>query len=482
MKKICICLLILLSSLPFISKTIFKTSQTFMFTRPAYQNVGAYFHLWKKIIADTESPDYALQALFLHQHSICNKHTDQFFLLHCQNVLSVAGDATDPSLLNTRDIRAEWLGLPSTFSGKFTVHPSQEQTFVQIVVKKNLYFWFPYNFFKTWWVSLSIPFVHVRNNLHFTTFDTQNPGTGFPHNLTDAFTQPAWCFGKMDHRSRTKNRLAEIRFTLGNVFLNHDDFLLASYSALSFPLAKKQRPNFIFSPFGGANGHIDWVFGFLLELPCYEDCPAIKSIFFATLENHFLLKNHQWRALDIRHPIGTHNEYSRYLLLRLPNDPTTVPAVNIFTERVQVRPFNIVDLATGFRFEKDAFNVEAGYHLWAHQSEQIKLLRSNCEGTRPLIEQFGIAGSGTGSASQSSINQQVDDPSGQFVTLLRDHLDLSSGASRGGFTQGAYIALGYLYEGVKHRYFGSLGVFYDKPNTNTALEYWAVWVKFGGEF
>ena len=174
-------------------------------------------------------------------------------------------------------------------------------------------------------------------------------------------------------------------------------------------------------------------------------------------------------------------QWSRYLLLRREGEINTVPAVNILTQRARVKPYNMVDLSTGFKFKKDTTEVEIGYDLWAKHSERVTPLRPCCASLPFPITEYGIAGTATSSANESTITTLAeDDP--EFVHLKERDLNFHSAASRGGFTNRIHAAAGYTYCGESHDIFFGGGIFYEHPHTNIALENWGLWFKFVDEF
>src|SRR4051794_39105202 len=89
------------------------TSRSFMFTRPANQNIGMFQSGWHNIQSDDFGPGgIKFQVIPFYQDSRKNCKTAHYFLPCAKNNFLVAGDDYFDEIFS-RDIRAEWLGLPS---------------------------------------------------------------------------------------------------------------------------------------------------------------------------------------------------------------------------------------------------------------------------------------------------------------------------------------------------------------------------------
>jgi len=162
-------------------------------------------------------------------------------------------------------------------------------------------------------------------------------------------------------------------------------------------------------------------------------------------------------------------------MVRLPDETTTIPGVNVLTQSVKVHPYSFFNLAGGFAFNTCHTSLEFGYSLWTHVSERIKFCRPGCDKELPRIEYFGLAGAEPGtSANASTISEQApDDP--VFITLKQNDLLPLSGSGRGAFTQSLHAAFGYISDYV----FVGIGGFFEQPTNNTALKQWGIWGTLG---
>ena len=131
-----------------------NSNQSFMFTKPAYYNVTASQAFWHNIIY-CNPPEMATSFQFInfYQASSDNPNTNkshkisQYFLMKDRYQLSVKGDDLVTQVGQERDIRAEWLQLPSDFNGTFSLFPEQKQIAFVADVKQDFRYCFDKNGF-----------------------------------------------------------------------------------------------------------------------------------------------------------------------------------------------------------------------------------------------------------------------------------------------------------------------------------------------
>lgn len=443
----------------------YHTSQSFLQTRPIYHNQAA-LNEWAHIRAvksECSTGSWLILPMFQSSNEPCNdKNITSYFLLNCKPKILIAGDNTPQA--NDRDVRAEWLNLPSDFVGTMTLEPEQKQAGIMFALNKDLKEWITWEVFKSWWIEFQLPFVYQQNNLGLKQITATKVPSSFegPKNLYEAFAQSEWDFAKMDNCSRRKIGFAEFRLIAGATYKTCNDFLFAYTGTFSIPMSTRANPDYLFTPTLGGNGHCEIGLELNFELPLHEKDAYGKCLLFFNVQDHYYLPRHQWRTLDLQK-----KQWSRYLLLRKENSETTIPAVNIFTQRVRVRPFNTVDLSTGLRIESTCTHLELGYNLWGHSSQHLEFTEPWCEKTPGIITQYGIAGTGTSSASTSTISKQGVNDS-VFVHLKTSDLDLDSGASKEGFTSKIHVSF-------THNNAVTFGGFYEWAHTNTSLENWGFW-------
>lgn len=464
-----------------------KTGQSFMFTRPVYQNIAAQRSLMH-IFTNCTQGDYGgtgeVVPLFFEamKDGEFNRKAARYFFFNYQQTLLVQGDDL-PNGAPLRDVRAEWFGLSSNYNGTITIKPRQRQFGVWIEYQQDVNRFIDWELLENAFVSIAFPIQYIQNNLHLTE-DVVSSSTTSLKTMKEALQRPELKYGKIGG-SKSKVGLAEIMIKAGAYFLRRKGFEIYLYSHLVIPTAKSQNMEFIFDPFLGYNGHICWGSGGNIQLPLNDNTDDYIVAFFFGAENVAAFSNHQKRVFDIRF-----KPWSRYLLLNSDHGEINVSATQVFTRDVTVHPRNFVDIATGFRWYTDTFELELGYSLWAHGRETIHF-HNDC-----FDQKWGIAGVGTmvndmgitvgRTASKSAIDFQAPDDVNPctgdpiFVPIQIFNLNFKSNASRSTLSHRVYLAGGYCIEpACGPQGFLGLGCYADLPSDNASLAGWGFWLKAG---
>jgi hypothetical protein len=465
----------------------FYSSQTFMYNKPVYQNIGASSFEWRSLIANKESNNgFAARVTPIYQQSLTNITTSNkklarqsYFLIDCKQEILVAGDNAPASVKNVRDVRAEWLGLSPSYQGKLTFHPEQKQFGLILSLNQDVKNWIDSDFVKSWWLDITCPVVYMLNKLNPCESAIENIPNGMT--LIQALQQGTWNYGKIYTDSHKRWALGEIDLMWGSWWEREHDFLLQYYTGFIIPGTHRQRAEYLFDSAIGSNGHFGFLVGCNLELPLTDECNDCACKLFANADLHYLFPRKEHRTFDL---IGNHandaqgKQWSRFLILR-PNNVAHAPdepGVNILTQKVSVHPYSFFNLATGAMLVTKNVQIELAYTLWAHPTEHIRWIRPSCEQLPHRIEEYGIAGPTAGhSASNSTIAEQASDDT-VFTTLHQEQLDQRSGASRSECLQGVHGGIGVYCAGGA---FVGIGGFYETPMNNAALEQWGIWATLG---
>jgi hypothetical protein len=446
-------------------------SQSFMFTRPIYQNIAA------QMAGDWVDLEYekigclgfSAQVIPLYQHSIHSKDPAQYFLLNQKTSLVFKGDGTpDPEL---RDVRAEWFGLPNDFVGTFSVMPKQKQFGVWFEFNKDLATFSCNEYFKSLWVAIAFPFQSVENNLQPGELLVSGRATTFPHDIIEALNQTTYRYAKIRDHKKRKSALAELYFKLGTTFMNRDGFIIGLYSMLVMPTYGHQDPEYTFNPFLGHNRHFGFGTGVNFQLPLNSDIHCRLISLFFNIENLYFLRNYQKRTLDL-----CFKPWSRYLLFNKIDGTTNIPGVNVLTRKVKVNPFNFVDLTAGFRLQTGWVEAEIGYDLWAHGDEQIKLKKPFPK------DMYGIAGNAAGTTASKSTIEKLAPDDADFVAITEFDINRLTGSARAATVHRAHLAFGATHDQCSFILSWNLGGFIEIPQEDTALKNWGVWGKVAGTF
>lgn len=460
-------------------------AQSFMFTRPIYQNSAAQkSEFWHDAVYNKQGCFLtSVQVLPLFQQSITPQPAARYFLINHKNTLVFKGDAVPPFNPNDRDVRAEWLRLPADFVGTFSLEPHQKQGGIWFEVNHDLKKYIHHDYFKALWIAAAFPFQVVENQLQLGERVIATNTNQQPNTIIQAFNDSRLSFGKITPGKKRTFSVAEVYLKLGTTFLNRDGFQIGVYGGTIFPLFGHQNPEFMFSPMLGHDRHFGFLSGADFQLPLNSDTQSHIIAFIFSIENQFFLRNFQRRSFDLRF-----KPWSRYMLLNKNDGTKNISAINALSPRCKVQPFNFLDMTIGFRVQSHGLEAEVGYNLWAHPSEQIQL-------EKPFPIKFGIAGDGTlvpgtnigATASASTINNlaPIDrDKNGNptFVPIHEYDLDFKSAAARDALVHHAYASVAYwITIGYSAFFFGVAG-YIEISQKNTALSNWGVWGKLGGSF
>ena len=122
--------------------------------------------------------------------------------------------------------------------------------------------------------------------------------TTAPANLTQAFAQEAWNYGKVDG-SQKITRLADIELLVGYEFINEATHHTNAYLGLVIPTGNKAKGVYLAEPMVGNGGHFGVMYGGTLEIQMSHDEDFIVT---TRIDGNFryLFQNTQMRAVDLK--------------------------------------------------------------------------------------------------------------------------------------------------------------------------------------
>lgn len=459
-------------------------ANSFMFPHPAIFDVAREQAMWHNFMYNKKGDMRAAMQLipFFQKSTVSDDPINKqagYFLPTCKSIILIAGD--DAGMDLTRDVRAEWINLPSNFSGVMKVSPQQEQYGVVVELNQDVAKFTDNTFLDYFWFSFTLPVLTVKNNMNIRQGELSNTGTSFssPHDIVQAFNQCEWQFAKINGEMK-KTGYGEFKCKLGGVLYAKDGFEIDFYELISIPTSGKSNSEFIFSPFLGNNGHWAIGSGVNFQFPVTRFDAHTPLLVFMNIEHQFLLHQDHFRTFDLKG-----KPWSRYMLYNSADgSQVNVPGVNILTQYVHVKPDSFVDFEMGFRIQFHCFEAEVAYDLWAHGNERIEYKHEVCPDCEQQVDftKFGIAGSSAGtSASNSFINTQApNDPS--FVALRPSDLDRGSAASHAAICNRIHGSLGWAYVGSTFAGFVNFGGYGEFSQSNAALNLWGLWGKVGASF
>jgi len=477
MKKYLILLLLVFFPAYHIKAKREEFAHSFMYTKPGFYDVVMEQALWHDIAYNKKSSKkIGLQAIPFFQQSMPLDKNTRYFLINGKEELLVAGDDT-PFIL-TRDVRAEWIGLPNDFSGILSVKPKQQQKGCMFEYHQDLRPWIDIMVLRDMYVTFFMTISETDNSINLCQTNIANPSSEFPHNIAEAFNQPSWCFSRITNAKKEVG-VAELRIKIGSSYISEESFQLNYYSIIAIPTGNKQDAQIMFESVNGNNHHLGIGAGINIQAPLNQDLTNYAFCFFLDLESVILIRNKQFRTYDL-----FDKPWSRFLQMNKPNiidapldipSTTNLPGVNFMTQRITAKPFNVVDFALGWRMRTSIIEAEVGYGIWGHGNERTNL-------NQPYTEVFGIAGSAPGkTASRSTIAQKAPDDL-DFVPIYKSDFNPQSGESFGGFTQRAFTSIGWINKGTTVDTILGLGASVDVPFHNSFLQLWKIWVKLSATF
>lgn len=495
------------------------SSQTFMFTRPAFNSIAINQAGWHDFGYDYKKFGSSLQIYAIYTDTINNITGPEYFLLDNLKYLTMRG-GQNPSKFNltpqgympdnpqqdditteslNRNILGQWVDYNTISDAKFTLQPLQKQASGVFEYHQELRKLFNSSMFDLWYFSLQAPVTWIENKLEFL-------GDAI---ALEKFSNRNFSHAKFPTCKKSDIRLSNIRFLLGTEYLNKTDLKIVTGMGVSFPTAEAAGTGCLFEPVHGFNNHFTLVAHGIFQFPILKKENGNSSIcYFLEFENNFLARTHQNRVFDLKD-----KPYSRYMKLLDAKTNTTIPAMNVTTVRSRVEPFNIFDMATGLRAQYPCGTIEIGYSLWAHGSEEITLDPEhpsdwednrygiafiNEDGNLAKIDSMGnvvalSAGEAGQTSSKSTINH-VAAPDGttdccpdptftqknKYIRL--QDLDTNSAASRSAIVHRAYLTWSFGQKCTTRAFFANLGGYIEASQNNAALSMWGVWGKVGISF
>ena len=460
------------------------------------QGLTLYEWYHRKTIYD-EKPWFLFNVAGFYYNSTKKEELARYFLPHCKEQITVAQN-------NTSDVSSIWINVLNTFatpfSSKISIAPRRTAygATLDLRVDFGQYLSSHYNneSLEGWWGQLFVPILQVKHKMNLEETDIVNPGIVIPGqsfpNVTDAFQNPAWCFGKIAPCALTMKGFGDVKISLGYDWYETVDSTIAVYGSIYIPTSHGSRARHLFEPTIGNGGHVGVALGLLGDITVWnpDDCSNISVLF--DLEGSYFTSHREWRSFDLT-PNG---DWSRYLLLANQAAPNiAVQGINIFTRDVSVTPRGMVDIWLACHWQHSFFNLELGYNFWWHQREKVSL--KTCNDT---LDEFGIFDTpvfcGLGvenftTASDATISVGIGqhrDPTPHsdltFVNLKVCNLNASTAECPSAMTSKIYLAAARDFE-VSEDTLGMLavGASYEFAHEKrTALSQWGVWVKVGISF
>ncbi len=395
------------------------------------------------------------------------------------------------------------------FKSTITLAPQQSTIGLGLYWRQS--FWKNHDRGRGFWLSLSSPITHVKNNMNLTEkieSDSAPDLTESPNavnSMVAAFNQPDWKYGKITQQSMTKTGLADIEFKIGYEWLQHEPAHMESYLGFIIPTGNKQNGKYVFQPIVGRGGYPGIMFGSSLGLEIWGNDARDKTIRFE-LANHseYLFNRTQRRSFDLKN-----KPWSRYISVYANEEQaqeaatatefgTTIatPGINVFTQKVKVTPGLAHNVNSAFVFRCGKFEGEVGYNFYAKRAEHVKLADKWIEG--PALKHFIGEGNTNPIRNiqgnpylEQRVENQEDDLELIPVTVADyetsvikvTDLDLHSASTPCLLSSTLYGTVGFRCNEREYPIIASFGGSYTfSKNNDAVLRRWVLWGKVGLAF
>lgn len=461
----------------------------------------------------------AFQAVLFGSETTDSTDLARYFFPDAQESLVAAEDTDSPAPGFTikKNLLAQDFNV-FTVDGDFrsTITIAPKQSVIGLGLHWRQSFWKNHDKGRGLWLSVSSPIMHVKNAMNFCEnvasdgggVDTDVPGVPVPvANMTEAFQQAAWNFGKIvSGCSMKKTGLGDIEFKLGYEWLQHEPAHTETYFGLIIPTGNHNNGHYMFEPIIGRGGSWGVMFGSALGLEIWNNEAGDKNLRYELVSHtEFLFDRTQVRSFDLKN-----RPWSRYLPVYINEEQAALaaagdgiqflstPGINVFTQDVDVTPGITTDVNTAFVFTVRKFQAEVGYNFLAKRGEDVKL--HCCWEPGPALVHF--LGDGRTNPIRTidgnqyyeqTVTNAPNDPAVVLIpvtfadydnSLIQEtDLDLNSAATPALLSNTLYGTLGFQCDDREYPLFGNFGGSYTFSKNNDAVpRRWVLWAKMGVSF
>jgi len=475
------------------------TGKTYLATRPQGINVAMEYttwheHAYKKHDSFIRSH---IQLVPFYQHSEQENDLGKYFSINCKNsfIVGKAADVTagkadieNGFLIHDTEAKNSPAADPSalrTLAGTVTFNPTQEMYGMRIDWFQDITHPFAKLYFKA-----SAPFVHVANSMGLEVANSVKPTPAYlQYSLQDFFngkvnvprvdangnpipgqvddSQGPLTNAKIGCR-HTKSGVADIDLSVGYKYLEEETKHVFFSLDFTIPTGNKVRGIYLFEPMVG-NGH-HFGLGASLDsgIELWKNDKANVRLL-AALRYKYLFENTENRTLGVK---GV--KLGHYFLVGQigKSNQTFIPAANVLTMPLSVKPGSLIDSMVAFAFNSNNFTVDAGYNLFWKDQESVFLKRSsakNFDAQNYAIVNPNLAASGP---------QSPDDDNHRLIDLNTTTIDVNAAKTPALLTHKIFAGVGYTSNIYKKYPCGvGIGGSYEFATSNADIENFAIWAK-----
>jgi hypothetical protein len=499
------------------------TGKTFLTTRGFFDDPTAppKISLIRQAVQELPADNGSLfQVVPFGGKSTNSDHLAWYFGPSCKRVLTVA---SAPG--RNVDILAEQLGIytvDDTFESNICISP--EQTFSGVGFNYRTHFGCS-DENRGFFLDVTLPVYSVNNTMNLGETVIDNGGgvlvAGGPANVTEAFKQPSWEFGRIDDCCNTrKTGISMLDIQLGYGW-GKEQAHMHSYIGVIIPTGNKVHSQKVFEPIVGWNHHTAVHFGSSIGIKLWESECGERTIWYElAIDSRYFFENTQCRSFDLKG-----KPWSRYMtvyanraqaeeafnLCTAPIDPADcatvavgvptgltigTPGINIFTQPVKVLPRFQRSYNTAFVIDLKNVNLEGGYNFFSRDQECVKLacpweqlvgITSVKQADGSYLPTDGPAlkavlqGCGCTNAIQTIGNPTLGENTAfenyAENIITADQIDFSSAEAPCLLSHWLYGAIGYTIDCNRVRTLIGFGGGYEFAGDNAGLNRWGAWGK-----
>lgn len=428
--------------------------------------LGRYFGINDKATIDFAANEASNQTSDV---KVINKDIDELYMLHWKDQSAEDAKGFNAAKLTT------------------SLRPDQESYGLRLDFYKNcdriisgMY----------WYVNM--PLTHIKQDVHVTTNITDKTYAGYDSLLTYLKGNfLGWDVNNLQEKlthakyagRQTEIGIADIDLALGYKFFNTKEYDLGFAIALTIPTGNKPTGEYWFEPVVG-NGH-HFALGADLngQYKLWGDrCHNLKANMYGKFR--YLFESNEKRTLSLRRPDGTVINWGQYYLLGKEAQQQLVPAANILTQNVNVRPGAQFDGVLGLQYNYRGLVFDLGYNFYGRETEKVTLRDAIAEDT------YAIAARDFNTIAAFEItNANVDGNNAEAATITSDQANTTKttvfanvAETNYQITHSIYGGLGYAAKKMTYPIFVGVGGKYEWKEENNAIEKWELWAKLGVGF
>ncbi len=385
------------------SQTYFNAHPHFQYHMP--EHVAGFRQ--DRLFARDEGRGGALDVVLFGSRSTNSDDLARYFTPFCKKTLLVSEDRFSPARADIDPQHFRIISQSDPYEGRICFEA--RQSVIGLGFHYSQRFAWDEEEGKGWYVDISTPLTRVKNRLCLREFITQEStaleitGQTTFNNMTDAFKNPDWKYGKICQskpcdadcnvdcntdcddcgvcESKMKRtRLADIQAGLGRIWMMDEKCHLSSYVGVLIPTGNTPKGELVFEAVVGHGGHSGVFFGSEGGYRLWANDTgdrrldvewAVNSLYLGSKcqKRSFDLKCKPWSRYMEVYANKAQAEEANSLSGNQANFLAT-PGINVFTQDVNVTPGWSFNISSAFVFTSaSGFQGELGWNRYCRRQE-----------------------------------------------------------------------------------------------------------------